>query len=128
VVVEGGEVELAHALGVGERVDGGDLACGDGEAHDRDRLAVDGDHDAGGAVDQDGVGAAGGPGEHERLPCHGRRAADDRRGSRLGAAVGSQHDVGGEGGGEGGGVGPPGGSAEGGDDPPLAGGGGGRPA
>src|SRR5262249_56013556 len=80
-----------------------------------------GDRGAGGAVDQDGVGAAGGPGEHERLPCHGRRAADDRRGSRLGAAVGSQHDVGVEDGDEGGEVALAGGSEEGVDDLPLAG-------
>src|SRR5262245_28870244 len=83
-----------------------------------DTTIVNGDHDAGGAVDQDGLGETGGPGEHERLPCHGRRAADDRRGSRLGAAVGSQHDVGVEYGDECGEVAIAGGSEEGIDDLP----------
>jgi hypothetical protein len=60
-VIEGGQVELAEALGVAERVDGNDLAVGDGEAHDRDRLAVDGDDDTGSTVAPDalpGIGMA----------------------------------------------------------------------
>src|SRR3954453_22017645 len=90
--VEGAEVEPAQAARVGEQVDLGDPAVGDGEAGDADRLSVPTDHEPGRAVDERRPGQRRELREGERLPGHRRRAADLARGAR--AAVDAEHDVG----------------------------------
>ncbi len=51
-VVQHGQVEPAQPLAVGDHVDGDDTAIGDRKRHDRKRLTVRGDDDAGRAVDE----------------------------------------------------------------------------
>jgi hypothetical protein len=57
-----------QAHGVEEDIDLGDPSAGDGEAHDRNGLAVAGDDGAGGSVDENVVDRDGGLVEHRRAP------------------------------------------------------------
>lgn len=50
--IEGGQIEFAEALGVGQDVDFGDLIAVDRESHDREQLAVEHAEQAGRAVDE----------------------------------------------------------------------------
>jgi hypothetical protein len=89
--VEHRQIERAQSLGVRQRVDGDDLAAGDGEAHDRERPALGRDDDAGDTIDQRGADVRGELGEPGRAASHVLGAVDDERALAL---VGAQHDVG----------------------------------
>lgn len=88
------EVEAADALGIGEDVDLGDLAAGDGEAEDRERAPLTTADGARGAVDEGGLYVQVELGEGDRLSDDRLRAVDLLRpsgGQRT--EVGSEDDV-----------------------------------
>src|SRR5215472_18485965 len=73
-VVEEGQIEATEAVGVDDRVDFGDLAAGDGEPDEGDRLPGGGYDHARGPVHQDRPLGLGGLGDREGSGGNGGRA------------------------------------------------------
>jgi hypothetical protein len=93
-VIEDGQVELAEALRVDDRVDFHDLVTRHGEAHAPEQLPVDGLDYSPGAVDEYRSLRNGGLRDHERLGGNGFGAMEHHGSIRIRRApIGSQHDV-----------------------------------
>jgi hypothetical protein len=88
------EGERTQLVRVGDEIDSGDAAAGDGEGGDGDRILAAAEQYACCAVDGDGAGEAGEPrGEDEDTPGDRMRAVQ-RAAAAAGARVGAEDDAG----------------------------------
>ncbi len=94
-VFEDGEFEIVEAGGIGDHVDLGDLAAGEGEAEDAEEAAARREHQADGAIDQGRAGEFGAAGKGDGLTSPNLGAADlDGRSGRQSASVGGHCELG----------------------------------
>ncbi len=94
-VFEDGEFEIVEAGGIGDHVDLGDLAAGEGEAEDAEEAAARREHQADGAIDQGRAGEFGAASKGDGLTSPNLGAADlDGRTGRQSASVGGHCELG----------------------------------